>query len=249
MNTLCRSAHRVAAGLIMLTLGLSGAVIAQPLTGSGSNLPVPPNLGVPPSEPPALALLDPNNLSFAFTGVWGPPATAPVLSAWSGTFVAFGPIPSSNLNPPGFTDYRNFAGLGATYLPSGTYFVISDVDGGSFTSETLTLMAWDTSNNPVTQPWLAVPQWVWGGAGVGDPNAMPGWSFSGGVYTFTGATVDPGYNPNVALALLSLVDLSRFTVERPSNFCNFGLRAPVPEAGSLALLAAGTAAALCRRRR
>jgi hypothetical protein len=162
-----------------------------------------------------------------------------VFPGWTGTFLAFGPIPSSNLNPPGLTRYNDFTGLGATCLPSGTYFVISDVDGGSFTAESLTLTAWDTSGNPITQPWLSVPQWVWGGLGVSDPNAMPGWSFTSGVYYFTGATVDPGYNPNVALAFESLLDIGRFTVDRPNEWCNFGLRAPIPEPTSLALLLLG----------
>lgn len=225
-------------------LGLAGAAaMAGPavgqLTGSGRHLPIPsPNPGAPTSQAPVLsAIVHPTS----FTGTW----SAPALSPWIGSFSALGPVPSSPNQ--GTTDY-GFAGLAAGNLPSGTLFHFGDVDQGT-SSETLTLRAFDPLGAAITMAWLDVPSHVWGmGSGPSGALAaqdMPGWSVSAGVYTIDGTTV-PG-NPVVSFVMHTLAPIGRLVVEKPRVSYAFGISAPTPAPGAMALL--GMAGVVAARRR
>ncbi len=76
---------------------------------------------------------------------------------------------------------------------------------------------------------------------------MPGWSFSGGEYTFTGGNISG--NPTVLVSLLSNQAISYLEVDKDFGSNGFGLAAPTPEPGTLMLLGFGSAVLLCLRRR
>ncbi len=237
-----RNAQRTCTVSAVILLALATATAtAQPLTGSGNHLPLVQSWP-PPAVPADLALYDPNNLTAGFSGTWGPPATAPVLAPWVGTYQTVGPIPAGINNPTGTTLYRDFTGLAAGFLPTGTYTYFGDLDAGSATTEQFTLHAWDPSGSLITTPWLSVPVY----SNATDPNQLPGWSYSSGTYIFDGSTV-PG-NPSVAFLLETLVDIGQIEVIRSSEWASFGLWAPIPEPGTLCLLGLG-AFTLARRRR
>lgn len=232
----------VAAGL-----GLLGAsfAFATPLTGSGSNLPIPaPNPGEPSRQAAALSSIT----AAGFDGTW----TAPALTPWHGTFNASGPVPASNAYPAGITNY-GFATLTAGYLPVGTYFFFGDVDGGSTQNETFVLKAYDVGGTLITTPWLDEPIGVTGtGTGSGGtilPGNLPGWSWTpaSGEYLIDGTTVSGG-NSSVGAFLPSNTAISRLYVERTSAYANFGLSAPIPEPNTALLLLIGGAAMLRRGR-
>lgn len=219
-----------------LALMFAGPALATPLTGSGANLPIPsPNPGDPLRQAAALA----NITAAGFDGTW----SAPALSPWHGTFLATGPVPSSNSYPAGTTGY-DFTTLAAGVLPAGTYFHFGDVDGGSTQNETFVLTAYDSVGGLITDPWLDEPLGVIGaGTGTGGtiiPVNLPGWAWNGttGEYLIDGTTVSGG-NPSVAAFLESNTAIATLTVVRTSNFANFGLSAPIPEPGAALLLLAG----------
>lgn len=224
----------------------AGIAAASPLVGSNTNLPIPsPNPGALPSE--AAVLTDDG--SGGFTGQW----SSPVLNDWVGTFTGTGPIPGGGLaNPAGVAD-MDFTSLPTGALPSGTFFVFADVDGGSNQNEGFALTAFDSSNNVITDPWLNEPITVTGsGTGTGDsvlPNNMPGWDWDAvtGTYTITGTTVTGG-NPSISVWLKSNSDIAYLSVDRFSQFASMGLRAPIPTPGTAALLGLSGCFALRRRR-
>ncbi len=229
-------------GTIALTL--STATASAQLIGSGPNLPIPSlNNPPPPNQPRATTIT-----GGTWTGTW----TNPAHPDWIGSFNATGPVPTS-AGTVGTTRY-DFTGLPNLELPSGTFFRFGDVDGGSTTNEIFTLRAFDAFNNVITTPWLSLPISVTGtGTGSGGtilPGNTPGWSWvaSTGTYTIDGSTVTGG-NPNVAVHMTSLIDISEMTLTRGSTFCGFSLAAPlIPSPATTALFGLGGLAA-CRRRR
>lgn len=231
------------AGIAVLVCAMAAPAFATPLTGMGANLPIPSiNPGEPPREPAVLT-----SVTGGFTGTWSSPA----LPDWIGTFSADGPIPSSNSNPAGITRY-DFTTLPTGVLPDDTIFFFGDVDGGSTTTELFILNAFDATGALITTPWLDEPIGVSGVGSSGGtvfPTNMPGWEWDAGLgeYTIDGTTVSG--NPSVAVWIESNTDIAFLTVNRPSNFANFGLSAPVPEPATLALVAMGAAAVLRRRSR
>ena len=170
--------------------------VVRALVGSGQHIALPsPNPAAPPyQQAPLLGAIIPN---VSFNGTWSTPAPA----CWIGTFTATGPVPSSE--NMGTTTY-NFASLPQGGLPSGTFVLFGDVDGGSGSNEQITLRAFDVLNNPIITPWLdvAVTAWGVGGAG-GSPTVsdIPGWNYNPttGVYVIDGSTVTLG-NPTVSFA-------------------------------------------------
>lgn len=233
------------AGCVILAITITAAASATPLTGSGPNLGIPvPNPGEPPRQGAALWDITPTG----FNGTW----TAPALAPWIGTFTAIGPVPSSNSYPAGLTRY-DFTTLAASLLPTGTFFFFGDVDGGSTTFETFILSASDAAGALITTPWLEEPLGVsgtgTGGGGLILPGNMPGWEWDATFsrYIIDGTTVTGG-NPTLGVWLESNTDLAFLSVERTSNFANFGLSAPIPEPGTLSLVALG-ALVLVRRAR
>ena len=227
----------------VLTFAASSA-LAQPLTGSGPNLPIPsPNLGDPPRQGAT------NTLGGGgFTGEWFAPADPD----WVGTFSAIGPIPSGNTNPTGLTRY-DFSTLPLGVAPTGTILLLGDLDGGSMTGEQIILQAFDATGGLLTTPWLDQPYGAVGaGTGPGGavaPGNMPGWAWNAGTgtYTFSGSTFGP--NPSISVFLFTNIDISELSLNRTSGFANFGLSAPlIPAPGAAGLLAlAGVVSA--RRRR
>lgn len=235
-----RGFTRTLAGVAALLV--TAPLLATPLTGSGTHLPIPsPN---PPltAETRVISNLVPG---VSFDGTW----SAPALSPWHGTFSATGPLPAG-AGPTGTTNY-DFSTLNAGKLPSGTYFRFGDLDGGSQTGETFRLRAFDVLGNQITSAWLDEPINVSGvGRGPGSTvtsDDMPGWSFSGGVYDFVGSTT-PGFNPSAGVTLPSNVDVYTLEVFRSSDFANFSLAAPVPEPASVLLLMLGAVSGVLRRR-
>jgi len=222
----------VAAGVA----AIATVATAQPLTGTGIHLPIP---GSNPGAPNGIG----NTLvsgGGGFTGTW----TSPVLAPWVGTYIADGPIPSSNLNPAGITRY-DFTPLPTGVLPSGTFFFIGDVDGGSTTTEQFIINAFDGAGALITTPWLDMPIGV---TPLGTSlTQMPEWIWDGGTgtYTFNGNTVVG--NPSVGIWMPSNTDIATMILNRPSNFANFNLWAPVPAPSTVALL--GLAGFAVRRRR
>ncbi len=242
------AARACALGLAATMSIMTAAASAAPLTGSGPNLAIPsPNPGEPPRVGRTLSnVVNPTS----FDGSWA----APAMASWHGTFSAIGPVPSGNSSPAGVTRY-DFTTLNAGLLPAGTFFYFGDVDGGSTTFETFVLSAYDASNALITTPWLDEPLGISGtGTGGGGsilPNNVPGWSWNGGTgqYTIDGTTVTGG-NPNLAVWLESNLNMTYLTVERTSNFANFGLSAPIPEPATGVLFAlAATAVGAGRMRR
>lgn len=222
----------------------ASAALAVPLTGSGAHLPIVSPI-VPANQGRTTA-----PIAGGFSGTW----TAPAAAAWVGTFTALGPIPAGLANPIGTTRY-DFTSLPLGALSAGTYFRFGDLDGGSSTTETFTLRAFDASNSLITAPWLDGPVYT-GGIGTGPGSSlvtgnMPGWSWTAGTgsYFFDGSTITTA-NPSVSFYLESNMDIAYLQLTRTSAFANFSLGAPlVPAPGSAALLAAAGIAGARRRRR
>lgn len=229
---------------LVISFAVAGMASAQPLVGSGPNLPIPaPNNPPPPQQPRTATPSGPG-----WTGTW----TAPAATDWVGSFTAIGPIPAG-ATTTGTTRY-DFTTLPTGALPASTFFRFGDVDGGSTTTEVFTLRAFDATNTLITTPWLDVPIAVTGlGTGPGSsilPGNTPGWSWNAGTgtYTIDGSTVTGG-NPSITEYLESNTAMSFLMVTRGSTFANFSLAAPlIPAPATCALLAAGGITASRRRR-
>ncbi|MEL6797620.1 MAG: hypothetical protein AAFO89_12465 [Planctomycetota bacterium] len=225
------------------SIALASAAVAQPLTGSGPNLPIPsPNDPPPPQQPRAVT-----TGTGGWTGTW----TVPAQPDWVGSFTATGPVPSG-MTTIGSTRY-DFTTLPTGQLPVNTFFRFGDVDGGSVTNEIFTLVAFDAGGAVITTPWLNEPISMTG-AGPGGapiaPNNTPGWDWDAGTgtYTIDGSTVTGG-NPTISVFMQSNTPITTLSLDRGSTFANFSLAAPlIPAPASAALLGLGGLTA-CRRRR
>lgn len=212
--------------LLSMIAGCTATASAAALTGSGTHLALPSGTGpVSPGIAPAVVAG-----GSSFTGTW----SAPAGGGWLGTFSGTGPYPNS---PAGAsTTTWDFTTIGAGFLPGGTYFRFGDVDGGS---ENFVLRAYDSLGIQITSAWLDGAIFV-SGSNPAEfvSNAMPGWSFSGGTYTIDGSTVS-GLNPTITVTLPTNVDIYSLQVDKSATNFGFGLAAPVPEPGTLALFGAG----------
>ncbi|MCC6537933.1 MAG: PEP-CTERM sorting domain-containing protein [Bryobacterales bacterium] len=209
----------------VLLTGASGTLTVPAVTGPGS-----PGPGVPATM----------SGTGPFTGVWSAPANP----AWWGTFGSSGPFPGAG-GATG-TSAVDFTTLNIGYLPSSTYIRLSDLDS----NEQLQLSAYDLSNNLITtQDWLLDLVYL-GGTNPADfvPAYMPTWTWSAGLYSFSGEA-SPG-NPNLLYVLQTARDLSRIDVFRGNtNFSVTFASGDVPEPGTMALLGIGLAAVGLRHRR
>ncbi len=194
------------------TTALTSSAHAQSLIGSGTHLPLPvPNLGAPNSLG---ATITP--IGGGFTGTW----TAPAPAAWIGTYTATGTLPNT---PPGTTTY-DFTPLPQKGLPANSFVVLGDLDGGSGPNEKTTLKAFDATGIQITTAWLEVPQHYWGN--VLTLEAMPGWSFAAGVYTFDGTT-QTGPNPTNAVAMRSNTKVTKLELVQTGTNHTFNVAAPI----------------------
>lgn len=230
-------------GLLAIA-GAAATTSAQPLTGSGKNLPV-----ASPTAPAAVArdaVLDPGGRGW--TGSW---SAGDVAAPWVGSFGVSGQMPAGAGTLAGVSEY-DFSTMPGSVLSTGTFFRFGDVDGGSRTNETFTLRAWDTGGSLITTPWLDVPIATTGiGTGGGRtilPGNTPGWSWDAitGEYFIDGSTVTGG-NPSIGNWLESNRDITMLSVNRTSTAASFSLAAPVPAPGAVALF--GLAGLVAARRR
>jgi len=223
--------------IALSTLCLSECVLATALTGAGSHLPLPsPNPGLPVRVAPSTT-----GSGIAYLGTWA----APAASAWIGTYGISGQYPSSVGTG---TSTFNFSGLSTGVLPSGTYFLLGDVDGGSGSGERLYLTAFN-GNVPIQTPWLDRPIGA-AGKGVKNPLTMAAWEWNSlshpFAYTFNGNNVPDG---TITIALASNMAMTSLRVVKPERNYGFGLAAPVPEPGTFVLTGLGMLGICLLRRR
>ncbi|MFN0133987.1 MAG: hypothetical protein ACKVW3_15840 [Phycisphaerales bacterium] len=233
----------------LLCTGLfTAAVSAQPLTGSGSHLPIPSVTGVssgyvahaitgivPGPTPPQ-----------GFNGSW---TSGVVQPGWVGTYNALGPTTGSG--DVGTTNY-DFTPLAAGHLPAGTSFYFGDVDNRGL-NEVFLLTAYDSIGNVVTTPWLDEPGWVFGtGTGpLGAPATvdMPGWVWSGTNYKIDGTLVTSGPNPALGIEMLSNTAIWTLEVRKLDGANGFSLLAPPVPAPGVGVVALAGLGAMARRGR
>jgi hypothetical protein len=211
MNT-SKSARQLTAIASMIAIACAGSASAQSLIGSGAHLPIPsPNPGAPAT---VAATITP--VGGGFTGTWSTPAPG----AWIGTYTATGVLPNT---PPGTTNF-DFTSLPTGGLPSSTFVTLGDLDGGSASGETSVLKAFDATGAQITTAWIEKPSHYWGN--VLTVEAMPGWSFAGGVYTFDGTT-QTGPNPSNAVAMRTNTKISKLQLVQTGTNHTLGLAAPL----------------------
>lgn len=206
-----------------IALCVTVPVGAVPLTGSGSNLPIPTTN---PSWPPGQSAVRTVS-GGTFTGTWAAPAN----SDWIGNYNASGPVPSSM--SAGSVKY-DFSTLPLGFLPAGTFFIFGDVDGGSTLAERFDIRGLNSAGNVVGTPWLDEPYAVTGVPGGGGSSIqagdMPAWSWddpaSPQTYVINGSGVSTG-NPSISFALVSNQPLHGMQLNKRTTHNGFGLAAPV----------------------
>ncbi len=191
-------------------------------TSNGGDVPLSPS-GLPDYVAPTYSGTRDGGTGIV-TGTWASPAATP----WIGSFDFISDIPATDattnlLGLPaghfGGTVSYDFNSMGAAGLPANTYFVFSDVDGGSGSGEAYRFRAFGADNVLITSPWLNETVAVWGNEGVGDPTAMPDW---------TGIT-SPAYIRSLAMVRLTRATLmSRSRSRTSTRFTDWNWRKTVP---------------------
>ena len=228
-----RSRNRIvlACALLLGIFGVAAAVVTNrtkpltdeigqsPLTGTGEHLPLAPTgSSITPVQPSYV------HSAISFTGTW----SADVPPAWQGTFTGLGRIPAGNTGD--HTAEYNFSGLASGVLPVDTYFVIGDLD---HKIEHLTLKAYDSQHNAISQPWINRNPLEQHGSGTGAgfpglllPADMPGWDWneSTQTYAFDGATIVG--NPNLEFTLSTREAIVFLEVTREVTGFHLQLAAP-----------------------
>ncbi|MFK7911687.1 MAG: PEP-CTERM sorting domain-containing protein [Akkermansiaceae bacterium] len=223
---------------VMCTTTLAHAAI---LIGAGDNLPLP---SLPHNTPVEVEVPVISTVSGGFAGTWSSPADA----AWHGTFSATGSQPlSSNTG----SNTWDFTGMNSSYLPSGSFFYLSDLDESS--SSTITFKAYDSGGSPITA-WLDEP-FATIGSGLGPGGVplltnMPSWEWNAASssYIFDGGEVSG--NPALGVYLLTNQPISTLETTKLGTSNNFGIYAPtVPEPSTTLLMGLGGVSFLLRRKR
>ncbi len=210
----------VAAAVVTIrTKPLTDEIVQSPLTGTGKHLPfAPEGSSITPVQPSYV------HSAISFTGTW----SADVPAEWQGTFTGLGRISAGNTGD--HTAEYDFSGLASGVLPAGTYFHIADLD---HPIEHLTLKAYDSQHNAISQPWInRIPLEQHGsGTGVGFPGLLlptdlPGWDWneSTKTYAFDGTTIVG--NPNVNFTLSTREAIVFLEVTREVTGFHLQLAAP-----------------------
>jgi hypothetical protein len=120
------------------------------------------------------------------------------------------------------------------------------LDNGAGQNESFRIRAFTPAGVLITTPWLEQPF----AASLGSTAAqMPSYTFTPGIYDFSGLTV-PG-NPTVTVFLKNNTPIGKMEVTRTSTFASFILAAPpiVPEPSAAVLMLVGIAGWWGSRRR
>ena len=150
------------------------------------------------------------------------------------------------------TSIYDFSTLPTGQLPTGTLFLLGDVDSSV---DILDFRAWDSTGN-LLDLWLNDTVATYGtGSGVsGAPvvNNMPGWTWDSVAksYNIDGGTTS-GPNPTLGVVLETNQDIARLEVIKPSFSYGFAIRAPenVPEPSSILLSGIAGGLLILRRKR
>ena len=227
-----------------ISLLAAATAAATPLSTSGALLlPTPcPGTACGPTNP-WVALSITNNVTSGFDGTFSAPAAA----AWQGTFHATASGVSSGPSYPSgavgaSTTLWNFSNLPNTYLPSGTFFGLGDVDNGSGQDERFKLIAYDNTLSVIKTPWLDEALLVQGAVpGELTQGSMPEYSWDGvnGVYTFDGNNVS--INPTVTVWMATNLNMTQLSVQKFNTSYGLAVAAPTPEPASFAMIGLGLA--------
>jgi hypothetical protein len=225
----------------------SALAVPVPLTGSGPHV-------IEPSPNP-----DPFYLAHTWTSyrtpdvlnpgfeVFDPPAGFTMKTPWQGNFqhtvgsgISSG---SSGLNT------FNFSGLNGDTLSPGTLAThsllsIGDLDEGGSpgTNEWLRLVARDSTNSVITQPWLSEAI-LTSGTPNGNPDPLPGWTWDGSSYLFDSVFVGTP-NPSMLVRFTTLLPIHELDLEK--GHVNYGVSfggqiEAIPEPSTALLVGLGLA--------
>ena len=237
----------VACACLVTAWAPSALAVPVPLTGTGPHV-------IAPSPNP-----DPFYLAHTWTSyripdvlnpgfeVFDPPVNTDLKTPWQGNFqhtVGTGLSPgNSGLNT------FNFSGLNGDALAPGTLAThsllsIGDLDegGSAGTNEWLRLVARDSTNSVITQPWLSVAI-ATSGTPNGNPDPLPGWTWDGSSYLFDSLFVGTP-NPSMLVRFTTLLPIHELDLEK--GHVNYGVSfggqiEPIPEPSTALLVGLGLA--------